>query len=168
MNQNKKTNHNLRSAIAVILVALLATVILFALSAFNVTQYRWAFELVVLVAAVCAVYYILRTGYYEYGYSIVDGNLIFNQKMGKGERFVFALDLKTLRRVMDRDTAYAEILRRGLKGVPKYYIDKNEGEEYGLLYYDEASKCEKILTFKPSADLIEILSKKALDNTTEM
>ena len=125
-------------------------------------------ELAILIIAVFAVYYILRSGNCEYVYDTIDGNLIFKQRMGKGERYIFALDLENLRKVMDKAATDEEISRRRLKGVPKYYMDKTEGEEYGLLYYDEVDKCEKILKFKPSTQLIEILSEKAIDNASKI
>ncbi len=168
MNGNKRINHNLKAALTIIGVVVFAITVFIVMSLLNVSSYKWMFELAVLIVAVFAVYYILRAGNCKYSYETIDGNLVFIQRMGKGERFVFSLDLKDLRRIMDKDTTEAEISRRDLKGVPHYYMDGEDGQEYGLLYYDRALNCEKILKFKPSAQLIEILSEKAIDNASKM
>jgi hypothetical protein len=145
-------------------VVALSFILLSVISAFNIEGYRWVFEVAILFVAVGVVYYILRTDYYGYTYVFIESNLIFKQTMGKGERYVFALDLKNLLRVIPEEEAKAEIAERGLKAVAKYYVPSDEHPVWGIIYYDETDKCEKILTFKPDEEFFEILSKKTIDN----
>ncbi len=158
---NKKPN---KSPIFPILgVVLLSLFLLAVVSMLKIESFQWAFEVVVLLAAVAAVYYILR-GYSEYCYDIVGETLVFKQQMGKGERFVFSVDLSDVRRLVPRNDVEAERTKLGVTALAKYYMPSTELSVWGLVYYDTTYKCEKILTFTPSEQLLEVLSKKTIDN----
>ncbi len=145
-------------------VVVLSFCLLSIVSILKIESFQWAFEVAVLVAAVAAVYHILRTGYMEYCYDIVGETLVFKQKMGKGERFVFSVELSDVRKLLPSNEIEAERIKLGVTAMAKYYLASTELPVWGLVYYDATCKCEKILTFAPSEQLLEILSKKTIDN----
>lgn len=148
---------------AILLVVTLSLCLLALVSWLKIESFKWIFELAVLIAAVAAVYYVLRVRYMEYSYTVIGDTLVFKQNMGKGERYIFSLDFCNLRRLIPGKEVDAEAKRLGVSAVSKYYIPATELPVWGLVYYDTTYNCEKILTFKPSEELLAILSKKTID-----
>ena len=158
---NKKSGKS--PVLPILGVVVLSFCLLFALSVLKIESFTWAFEMIVLVAAVAAVYYILR-GYSEYCCDIVGETLVFKQKMGKSERFVFSVELSHIRRLVPQNNIEREAANLGVTAPAKYYTASATRPLWGLVYYDGTYKCEKILTFAPSEQLLEVLSKKTIDN----
>ena len=144
-------------------VVILSFVLLSFASALNIESFRWALEVAVLVAAVAAVYYILRKNS-EFCSEMVGDNLVIKQKMGNSERFVFAVEISNIHRLVPQNEVEVERSALGVKAMARYHAASAESTVWGLVYYDTTYKCEKILTFAPSEELLEVLSKKTIDN----
>lgn len=161
----KENDQRKKKAFWLILPVITLSLCLCALIEYFNFGFRWAFELGVLVCAVAVTYRILRTGYRSYEYKVIDRNFVILQKIGSGERYLFTIGFPAVRRVIFPEQVRETEIQLGQNNTPAYYVKESEGEVYGLVYREEATNCDKMITFKPTAQLVEILLKTAVDNS---
>ena len=141
-----------------ILIAATAIVAGIVQHVFNVQRYILMYQLIILLAAGVGIYFILRKTFYEYVYTFSRDHFLIHQIVGSKDVILFAVDYKD---ILDFGPLSALQMDQERKNkLDKFYLAETTLDVYYLRYRDINNKCDKILTFKPSAPVIEALSAK--------
>ncbi len=159
-NSEKKVDNKKRllGFAAAGLLALAAIVVCSILQSLNISGFVWLYQLIIIIACVAGIYFIIRNFIYEYSYTFSKDHFIIHQLVGSRDNVLFAVAYDDILGYAPLSTLKADPEK--IKKLDKFYVPSSNLEIFYLKYHDINADCDKILTFKPSAAVLDKLSEK--------
>ena len=100
INSNEKkmnSKNRIYGFIGVALIAVAAIAVTLVLQLFNIRNFLWIYQLLILIASGIGIYFILRKTFYEYVYTFGKDHFLIHQLIGSKDSIVFAVAYEDVR-----------------------------------------------------------------------
>ncbi len=155
-----------RSSAPVLSVIIACGVAFYIISVSGIKDYVWVFQTTVLLAAAVGIYFLLRIRFYEYVYSVSDGEISVVLRISGGkEQTVCLFSGDLIRGIYDISEVPIKVLKKqnGIKTVYNCTGSFAPGKGTAVVFSEPEKNSLSLLVFCPGTKFLQIISGKSVD-----